>query len=278
MKLANRTVSSALLAVTCLTLIACSGVPGGNSGGGGTGSTFTISAKVTGLSGTGLVLANNATDQLPITTNGTYAFKTKVTAYAVTVVTQPTNPQQTCTVAAGTGTATANTIVTVTCASGSYSVGGQVTGLVGSGLVLQNNGKDNLTITTNGTFTFATPANLNDPYNITVLTQPTSPSQVCTVALGTGTVTQNVATTVVTCTIGTIPVGGSVSGLAGTGMVLQNNGGDNYTVTANGAFHFPTLSAAGQTYNATIFTQPTTPPQTCTISIIKAQSRLVLPL
>ena len=34
MKLANRTVSSALLVVTCLALIACSGVPGGNSGGG----------------------------------------------------------------------------------------------------------------------------------------------------------------------------------------------------------------------------------------------------
>lgn len=266
MKLANRTVSSALLVVTCLALVACSGVPGGNSGGGGAGSTFTISAKVTGLSGMGLVLANNATDQLPITTNGTYAFKKKVTGYAVTVVTQPTNPQQTCGVTGGTGTATANTTVTVTCTAGSYSVGGQVSGLVGSGLVLQNNGKDNLTITTNGAFTFATPANLNDPYSITVLTQPTKPSQVCSVANGSGTVTQNVGLTVVNCTVGTIPIGVAVSGLAGGGLVLQNNGGDNLTIAGNGNFTFPTLLVSGQTYNVSIYTQPPSPPQVCTIS------------
>lgn len=271
MKLANKAYS-AMLILICLVLAACSGVPGGNHGsgsgsGGGTSSTFTISAMVSGLSGTGLILQNNGTDTLAITVDGTFAFKTKVTgAYAVTVKTQPTNPQQTCTVANGSGTATAGVTVAVSCSVGTFNVGGQVTGLVGSGLVLQNNGKDNLTITTNGTFSFATPANLNDPYNITVLTQPTKPSQVCSVAMGSGTASQNVGTPVVTCSVGTLTIGGSVAGLAGTGLVLQNNGGDNLTIAANGVFSFQTLLASGQTYNVTILTQPTVPPQVCTIA------------
>ena len=36
-----------------------------------------------------------------------------------------------------------------------FTVGGSVSGLTGSGLVLQNNGGDNLTIATSGNFTFA---------------------------------------------------------------------------------------------------------------------------
>ncbi len=37
-----------------------------------------------------------------------------------------------------------------------YSIGGAVSGLLGTGLVLQDNGGDNLSITVNGNFTFAT--------------------------------------------------------------------------------------------------------------------------
>jgi serine/threonine protein kinase, bacterial len=36
---------------------------------------------------------------------------------------------------------------------------------------------------------------------------------------------------------GTVTIGGTVTGLAGTGLVLQNNGGDNLTVTAEGPSH-----------------------------------------
>ena len=43
----------------------------------------------------------------------------------------------------------------VTCATEAYAVGGTITGLAGNGLVLQNNLGDNLSITADGTFTFA---------------------------------------------------------------------------------------------------------------------------
>ena len=39
-------------------------------------------------------------------------------------------------------------------------------------------------------------------------------------------------------------IGGTVSGLSGTGLVLEDNGGDNLTITKSGPFVFPT-SVAG---------------------------------
>lgn len=58
-------------------------------------------------------------------------------------------------------------------------------------------------------------------------------------------------------------VGGSVSGLDGT-LVLQNNGGDDVTLTQDGAFLFPTGLADGDAYAVTIESAPSG--QTCSIS------------
>lgn len=231
--------------------------------------TFTIGGTVSGLAGTGLMLQNIGGDNLSVNANGPFTFATKLvsgTTYAVTVLTQPSNPQQTCSVTNGNGTASANvTNVQVVCATGTVTIGGTVTGLAGSGMVLQDNGGDNLSITKSGVFTFATPLAVGGAYNVTVLTQPTSPSQACSVANGSGTANSNVGNIVISCSAGTISIGGSVSGLAGTSLVLQNNGGDNLRITANGAFSFATLLASGSTYNVTILTQPSNPAQTCTV-------------
>lgn len=61
----------------------------------------------------------------------------------------------------------------------------------------------------------------------------------------------------------TYTVGGTVSGLAGT-VTLANNGGDTTTVSASGAFTFPTALAAGAAYNVSIASQPAN--QTCTLA------------
>src|SRR5271169_6520077 len=82
----------------------------------------------------------------------------------------------------------------------SFSIGGMVSGLTGTGLVLQDNGGDNLTITAGGSFTFPTKVTGGKPFSVTVLTQPTTPAQTCTVTGGTGTANANVTTVVVTCT------------------------------------------------------------------------------
>lgn len=62
------------------------------------------------------------------------------------------------------------------------SVGGTVTGLSGAGLVLQNNGADDLSITGDGSFTFPTP--VSGSYHVTVSSQPAG--QACAVANASG--------------------------------------------------------------------------------------------
>ncbi len=54
-------------------------------------------------------------------------------------------------------------------------------------------------------------------------------------------------------------LGGTVSGLAGTGLVLQNNAGDSLSVSANGAFAFATSLPSGAPYAVTIQTRPSLP-------------------
>ncbi len=59
-------------------------------------------------------------------------------------------------------------------------------------------------------------------------------------------------------------IGGTISGLgSGTSLVLQNNGSDNLTVTANGGFSFPAKIGANNAYAVTVLTQPLG--QLCTV-------------
>ena len=146
-----------------------------------------------------------------------------------------------------------------------YSIGGTVSGLsTGMSLILQNNGGDDLTVTANGGFTFPTTLGGGNTYDITVFTQPSD--QTCTVVNGTGILFGlNVTDISVTCTLNGHSVGGSVSGLqSGHSIVLQNNGGDNFTVSSNGDFTFTTTLQSGASYDVSILTPPSG--QSCTLN------------
>lgn len=260
----NNLTKSLLLTILLVGMFGCSGQPPAS---------YTIGGMTTGLTGTGLVLQDNGRDNLIVNANGGFSFLTAIASgkiYSVSVLTQPSNPAQTCTVTNAIGTASANvTSVQVSCAassSGTVTIAGTVVSLTGTGLVLQDNGGDHLTINASGGFTFATPLTTGTMYTVTVFTQPTNPAQVCTVADGTGTANANVGNIVVTCSTPTISIGGSVSGLDGSGLVLQDNGGSNLAIAGNGPFTFASLIVSGGTYNVTILTQPATPGQTCTVS------------
>jgi hypothetical protein len=69
-----------------------------------------------------------------------------------------------------------------------YTVGGTVTGLLGQGLVLQNNGGDDLPVTADGAFTFATAIPDGAAYSVTVKTAPSRPIQTCTITNGSGSI------------------------------------------------------------------------------------------
>ena len=168
----------------------------------------------------------------------------------------------------GTGGGTGGTGGTGTGSTGPFTIGGSALGLQGTGLVLEDNGGDDLTITGAGTvpFTFKTTIASGGTYNVIIKTQPSSPTQTCSVTNATGTPTANVTNIQVVCAP-IFPVGGSVSGLLGTGLTLQDNGGDNLVVsgTGNVNFTFATPLLSGGTYAVTILTQPKTPVQTCSV-------------
>ena len=225
---------------------------------------FSIGGTVTNLIGT-VVLQNNNGDDLTITADGSFTFVTPVTsAYAVTVLTQPTD--QTCSVTNGSGTATANvTNVELACTTNTYFVGGSVNGLTAAGLVLQNNGTDDLNITSNGGFVFSQPLVDNSNYTVTVNSQPNS--QDCTVINASGTIASNDVVNVgIDCTDTTYFIGVSVSGLTSAGLVLQNNGGDDLSITGNGNTPFSTQLINGSSFNVSIFSQPNDPNNVCELN------------
>ena len=64
-------------------------------------------------------------------------------------------------------------------------------------------------------------------------------------------------------TLTTYPIGGTVSGLSGT-VVLQDNGGDDLSVSASGPFTFGTALTSGSAYSVTVKTNPAG--QTCSVA------------
>lgn len=180
-------------------LCACGG---GGSGGSSAPTTYTVGGGINGLADQGLILLNGADTVAPNTGDLSYAFPTAVvtgTPYDVTVQLQPDG--LTCTVANGNGAVgTANiTDVDVTCAPSLFSIGGTISGLTGSGLVLAN-GSDTVSPPAGATtFTFPTKVPTATSFDVTVMTQPSG--QTCQVMNGVGVVlTSSVNNVSVNCT------------------------------------------------------------------------------
>jgi 6-phosphogluconolactonase (cycloisomerase 2 family) len=191
---------------------------------------YTVGGTVSGLSGS-VTLANNGGDIRTLSADGAFTFSTAIAgggAYAVTVTAQPAT--QTCTVTSGAGNVAAANVssVTVNCVTNTFTVGGTVSGLAGAGLVLRNNGADDLTVAADGAFTFATRVASGGAYNVSVQTQPTNPAQTCTPAANTGTVAAIIASVTVTCVNNAValgsadigPAGGTVNGEYGAQIII----------------------------------------------------------
>lgn len=88
-----------------------------------------------------------------------------------------------------------------------YSIGGTVSGLAGSGLVLQNNDGDNLSISGNGSFTFSKTLQAGYAYLVTVQAQPSAPEQSCIVSNAVGAALANVTNIQIKCSaVVSVPV------------------------------------------------------------------------
>ncbi|MCG6194413.1 hypothetical protein LFX25_14290 [Leptospira sp. FAT2] len=229
----------------------------------------TISGDVTGLAGTGLILSNNDTDSVTIDANGNFSFPEKVRggdSYNITIRQNPVSPSQICSVSNGSGIVSSQAIsnIRVVCSAIGFSIGGNVTGLSGSGLVLKNNGADPISISADGSFTFPASIASGATYAVTIQQAPTSPTQTCTLSNDTGTVSSsNISNVSVSCGPAMYFVGGTITGLSGN-LILENNGGDSTTISANGSFKMTTPIADASSFNVSMTGQPSG--QTCYIA------------
>jgi len=193
--------------------------------------THTVGGAVSGLSGS-VVVQDNGGDTLTINANGTFTFPTSVaqgSPYVVTVSTQPAT--QTCTVTNANGTMGGANVsnVNIVCSTNAYTVGGIVSGLVGT-VVLQDNGTDNLSLNSDGSFTFATPVAEGSSYSVTVQTQPAA--QTCTVTNGTGVIgATNITNVTATCV-----TNNTTLSVAATATIPVGSGTGTVTVTNTGTF------------------------------------------
>lgn len=157
-----------------------------------------------------------------------------------------------------------------------YTVGGPVEGLVYSGLVLTNNGGNELPVAA-GSTSYAFPGSIEygESFAVKVKTSPIhqtcvaverSPSTgVCSPACGTAGQTATISAPVF-CSLNAFTIGGKVEGLTTDGLVLTNGtAGGTVTVAKDAvAFTFAGTVNYGDTYGVTILKQPTG--QTCTLT------------
>jgi GDSL-like Lipase/Acylhydrolase len=227
---------------------------------------YSIGGSISGLSASGLILANGTNTVSPSSGDTSFTFSTqKATSatYGVTVQANPTG--QTCTISNASGIVASQSIsnIAVTCTSNPRTLSGTITGLTTSGLVI-NNGSDELTVSSGAsTFQLGSTVASGATYSVTIKTQPTG--KTCSVANGSGTMTSAAVSNVqVTCATNSYTLGGSISGLVTSGLKLKN-GSETLTISSgSSSLIFNTQVSYGGGYSVTIDTQPTG--YTCSLS------------
>jgi hypothetical protein len=224
--------------------------------------------------GSGLTLSLNGGTPLPVTSNIQFTFPTKlniINEYNVTIGANPTG--LTCSVTKGNGTiGTANvTNVGFSCSTTTYTIGGNVNNLK-KPIVLVNNLSDPLTVSpavspaASTTFTFNGVIGFNNPYDVTIKTQPSN--QFCTPGLNASNLktTANIANIAIDC-VDVYDVRVDVSGLKG-GTVTLLNGGVEFPINVNGISDIVTGLKVSDPYNVTIRNTPDGLPigQSCTLT------------
>jgi predicted GH43/DUF377 family glycosyl hydrolase len=145
-----------------------------------------------------------------------------------------------------------------------YTIGGTISSLTASGLVLAN-GTDTVSPAANATsFVFPTALASGASYSVTVKAQPNGLT--CSVTDGSGTVGSiDVMNVQVACAAsGDYTIAGTISGLTASGLMLAD-GTDTVSPAANAtSFVFPTALANGASYSVTVSAQPSG--ETCTVT------------
>jgi hypothetical protein len=134
--------------------------------------------------------------------------------------------------------------------SESFSIGGNISGLNGDSLIIQNSAADDTTITENGHYTLLGTYSDQSTYNLSIVKQPTNPNQHCRLSKINGIVDgEDVIDADVTC-LNTYSVNGEVFDLNSRGTITVGlNSSEYLEITEDGAFQFDMEIENGQSYN-----------------------------
>ena len=174
-----------------------------------------------------------------------------------------------CTIEPDTGSIQgADVILTVTCTTNQYFVGGMASGLANANTVTLSLGAEELDVISNNAFVFLNPLTDESNYSVSISTQPTTPNQTCEMVNPTGTITGNDIDDIeVNCITNQYLIGGTVEGLhSGNNLVIQNNTSDDLLISNDGDFDFAAGIDDMQSYDVSILEQPKNPIQTCLLS------------
>lgn len=262
---------------------------------------YSVSGVVNGLTLNGLVLANNSDTVTLNAPASDFMFPVRLrtdSSYNVVITTHPRDGSgsQLCEVVGGSGMIGNGDVsgINVNCAdAATVKVTVPAAGLLGTGLVLLNNGGDPLTI--NGPisgstdFAFRTPLVATSPgYSVTVSSHPINPYQTCNVTGGTGTYGGSYPGVVpgisASCVTNRYNIRANVTGLASGTLVLTSAyptypaeagppaypatmaGTETLNITTTGvSAPFATKIRSGDTFTVGIQTQPTG--HSCTIGM-----------
>lgn len=136
-----------------------------------------------------------------------------------------------------------------------YSVGGSISGLRASGLVLSN-GSATLSLASGATsFSFSAKKSTGETYSVAIQSNPTG--QTCNLSNSVGTVgSQSISDISILCSDSTGVLSGTVSGLTSSGLILKNGTDEVAVGSGQSTFQFGSQISNGVIYSVTIKNQP----------------------
>ncbi len=234
---------------------------------------YFVGGNVSGLKGQGLKVEVKGAVPIFINSNGLYQTNSRLkdgTYYEITVLTQPVDPYQTCKPITATGRITGEdvTSASIQCKTNSFTVGGSISGLVGSGLVLQLNGENNLDIDTDGPYRFNAEIDDQDDFVVTILQQPSNPNQTCSISSPSGSINNNdiVNIDVICAQSSALPLKVIGKDNNSDELILSNNGSNFLTVTEDGDYAFSAQMEPMTAYNVQVVKHPGAPLQNCVVT------------
>ena len=240
---------------------------------------FNVGVTVNGLaSGNSVFLENNGGDLLEVSSNNSLThFSTQVSNgldYLITFNTQPTSPNQVCSIEIGEETGTVNAAdvnVAVNCVT-LYSIGVTVTGLSGNNSIELTTNSQSLDFSNNTSLNFPNQLLDGTVYAVVLTAQPSSPDQVCSITGGnggnndgSGTLSGLDAAVAVDC-VNTYNINVTVSGLDDSNFIELTTNSQSLVFNSNTSLNFSSRLLDGTAYTVLLTAQPTGPNQTCTIT------------